>query len=313
MFAGFSRMTRRRRAAALGLLLTVAACTDSAAPAARRGSEVVVVDDAGREVHLPAPAERVISLLPAGTETLFALGAGETVVGRTRYDLEPHLAHLPSVGGGLDPSLEAILALKPDLVVAFETAGGSGVRPQIERLGIPVFAIRTEDTTDIYRTIERLGALVGRDSAATALVASIRSRLDSIAASVPPGVRPTALFVASIDPPIVAGRRTYLAELIGVAGGELPDLGAEDGIEWPQLSVEVLLRADPDVILLPVGADSVGPLERLRHEPGWRDLTAVREGRVALVPTDLMSRPGPGIAEIASVLRRELQRLAESR
>ncbi|HEX6927136.1 MAG TPA: helical backbone metal receptor [Longimicrobiaceae bacterium] len=304
-------MTRRRLTTALGLLLAVAGCADSAAPAAERSWQVVVVDDVGREVRLPTPAERVISLLPAGTETLFALGAGETVVGRTRYDLEPHLAHLPSVGGGLDPSLEAILALKPDLVVAFETAGGSGIRPQIERLGIPVFAIRTQDTTDIYRTIERLGTLVGRDSAAAALASSIRSRLDSIAASVPRGRRPTALFVASIDPPIVAGPGTYLAELIGVAGGQLPDLGVGNRVEWPPLSVEVLLRSDPDVVLLPVGSDSVGPLERLRREPGWRELAAVREGRVAPVPADLVSRPGPGIAEIAAVLRRELQRLME--
>src|SRR5690606_20328901 len=113
---------------------------------------------------LAEPARRVISLLPAGTEMLFALGAGETVVGRTRYDVDPHLAHLTSVGGGLDPSLESRVALEPDLVIAFESAGGSGIRPKIERLGIPVFAIRTQDTTDIYRNIERLGTLVGRDS-----------------------------------------------------------------------------------------------------------------------------------------------------
>lgn len=311
MFVGVSKTTRRCLAAALGLVLTSLACADSAAPAAEGSTGVAAIDDVGREVRLPEPADRVISLLPAGTETLFAFGAGETVVGRTRYDVEPHLAHLPSVGGGLDPSLEALVALQPDLVVAFETAGGSGIRPQIERLGIPVFAIHTQDTTDIYRNIERLGTLVGRDSAADSLATSIRARLASIAASVPSGKRPTVLFVASIDPPIVAASGTYLAELIGVAGGELPDLGLGERIEWPQLSLEVLLRADPDVVLLPVGSDSVGPLERLRHEPGWRDLTAVREGRVALVPTDLMSRPGPGIAQIAAVLRRELQRLTE--
>ena len=80
---------------------------------------VSATDDVGRVVTLPRPASRVISLLPAGTETLFALGAGEAVVGRTRYDLEPHLAHLPSVGGGLDPSLETLISLRPDLVVAF--------------------------------------------------------------------------------------------------------------------------------------------------------------------------------------------------
>lgn len=313
MFLGIRRARWTAHLLAPALLALSAACVDAGEPVGDSPVRVAATDDVGRRLRLPAPADRVISLLPAGTETFFALGAGETVVGRTRYDVAPHLTHLPSVGGGLDPSLETIVALEPDFVVAFETAGASGIRPRIEGVGIPVFAIRTQDTTDIYRNIERLGSLVGRDSAAAALLASIRGELSRIATTVPPGPRPSVLYVASIDPPIVAGPGTFLGELIGVAGGELADVVGGSGVEWPQISLEVLLQADPDVIVLPVGADSASSLARLRSEPGWRDLPAVREGRVALVPADLMNRPGPRIPKIAAILRQELQRIAAER
>ena len=273
-------------------------------PAYPSGEPVVATDDVGRRIRLDAPAQRVISLLPAATEMLFALDAGDAVVGRTRYDVAPEVAALPSVGGGLDPSLEAIVALRPDLVVAFETASESRIRPRIEQLGIPVFALQTEDTADIYRNIATLGRLVGRDSAATALLSAIREDLRQIRDEAERGeVKPTAVYVASIDPPVVAGTDTYIGELIGVAGGELVDVGGSRGSYWPQISLETLVRAQPDVVILPVGGDPASTLDRLRAEPGWRELAAVREGRVATVPTDLMSRPGPRIGEIAALLR----------
>lgn len=164
------------------------------------GSDTVeVIDDVGRLVRLAHPARRVVSLLPAGTETLFELGAGDRVVGRTRYDVDPRAAALPSVGGGLDPSIEALLALRPDLVLAFETASTSKVRTRLEALGIPVYAIQTQDTADIYRNIHTLGHLVDRDAAADSLATRIRAVLDSVRASVPRGPRPRALYVASVD------------------------------------------------------------------------------------------------------------------
>lgn len=304
------------RAAISALLLAVSqsACEPADDRPADATDRVTAIDDAGREVTLPAPAERVVSLLPAGTETLFALGAGDVVVGRTRYDVDPHLTHLPSVGGGLDPSLEALVALQPDLVLAFETASESRIRHRIEQLGIPVFAIKTEDTTDVYRNIERLGTLVGRDSAAAALRDTIRTELRRVATAAEQlGWRPTAIYVASIEPAILAGGRTYLGELIGVAGGEALDFGEPEGPRWPQVSLEALVRAQPDVVILPVGADPTSSVARLRREPGWRELHAVQQGRIAVVPTDLMSRPGPGISEIAALLHDAFVDLAPQR
>lgn len=268
---------------------------------------ITAVDDAGREIRLGRPARRIVSLLPAGTETLLALGAGDHLVGRTRYDTDSAVAHLPSVGGGLDPSLEAMVALGPDLVVAWEPAGGDArLRTRLEALGIPVFAIQTRDTTDIFRNVENLGRLTGRSEAATRLAAGMRATLDSVRRSVPPGPRPTVLFVVSVDPPMVAGLDNFLAEAIGVAGGEPLDIaGPAPGLS-PQVSLEELVRRQPDVVILPVGEDASMTAARLAGEPGWSALRAVKEGRIAEVPADLVNRPGPRLGEMARVLRAAL-------
>ncbi len=299
---GARAVARLAALAALTALLAVAGC-DSAPEMDRNpetaASPVVVTDDAGREVRLPAPARRVVSLLPAGSETVVALGGIDLLVGRTRYDTDPTLAHLPSVGGGLDPSMEALTALSPDLVIAFETAGGSPVRARLEQMGIAVFGIQTQDTADVFRNIAKLGQLIGRDGAADSLAREIRGRLDAVRRSVPAGDRPRVLYVAGLDPPIVAGPRTFVMELVGVAGGEpIGALERAAGV-WPQLSFEELVRQDPDVVMLPVGADAERSLSRLRAAPGWRELSAVRAGRVVTVQADLTNRPGPAIGESA--------------
>lgn len=296
------------RRAALPLLLPalLGACAGEE-PRARASSladsAVSVVDDAGRTVRLARPARRIVSLLPAGNEALLALGAGDRIVGRTRYDEMPELAGLPSVGGGLDPSLEALAALRPDLVLAWEPPGGSRVRARLEELGIAVLALETRDTAAIFRTIHNLGHLSGRGAAADSLARHVRARLDSVRASVPPGPRPRVLYVVSVDPPMLAGTDNFLAELIGVAGGEPVGVSAGHKGHSPQVSREELLRIRPDVVVLPVGEDPTASVERLRAEPGWREMPAVREGRVVTVPADLMNRPGPEIGESARVLR----------
>ena len=295
----------RSAAACAAVALGAAACGAGDARSADSNA-LVVVDAAGQRVELAAPAARVVSLLPAATETLFALGAGDVVVGRTRYDTEPHLADIASVGGGLDPSLEAILALSPDVVLAFETAGGSRFRGRLEQLGVPVFTIQSRDTADVFANIERIGALIGREESADSLARSIRTELERIGEQAPAGRRPRALHVASIDPPIIAGPRTYVSQLIGVAGAEPIGLGAGNGTDWPQVSLEALVAAAPDVVVLPVGGDPTSSVERLESAPGWRELAAVREGRIAIVETDLVSRPGPRLPEIARALRQAM-------
>lgn len=289
-------------------------CAEPPAPSGDSSTGVSVVDDAGRTIRLDRPARRVVSLLPAGTETLFAIGAGDLVVGRTRYDTDAAVRHLPSVGGGLDPSLEALVGLRPDLVVAWEPASGeSRLTARLEEMGIPVLSIQTRDTADILRNIDWLGRLTGRSAAADSVAGAVRAELDAVRESVPQGTRPTVLFVVSVDPPMTAGTGNFLSELIAVAGGDPLDLSADAPGLSPQVSLEELIRRDPDVVILPVSADLSMTAERLARLPGWRELTAVREGRVAEVPADLVNRPGPRIGKMARVLREAIENSAGPR
>ncbi|CAN5876639.1 ABC transporter substrate-binding protein [soil metagenome] len=295
----------RTRGILVLLLLLLAACSTQEGSAERLGetadSAVSAVDDAGRTVQLPRPALRIVSLVPAATETLVALGAGERVVARTDYDEAPEVAHIPSVGGGLDPSLEALVALQPELVITWREAANPRLRPRLEELGIPVFAVSTEDTSAIFSNIERFGHLTGLDGAADSLARSIRAELEAVRASVAGLPTRSVLYVVGMEPPMIAGPGTFIVQLIGVAGGRtvFPDLRSH----WPQLSLEELLRRDPEIVLLSVGEWSHDAPRRMRTAPGWQEMPAVREGRVIEVPAALVNRPGPRIGESARLLR----------
>lgn len=318
--ASFTRRTARRLSQCL--LAGVAAggyaagCADR--PAAARPAQptvsatattragITLTDDAGHPVHLAGPARRVVSLLPSVTETLVALGARDRLVGRTRYDVAPDVAALPSVGGGLDPSIEALVALHPDLVLGSESDKRQGVRQKLDALGIPVVALRTEDTVDVFRNVATIGRLVGRDSAAAALAATIRRELDDVRRSVAGRPRPRVFYVVYNDPPMTAGPNTFIAQLIGLAGGAsiFPDVQQQ----WPTVAMEEIVRRAPDLVIIPRGPQSRGEapgaaLAELRARGGWRDVGAVRAGHVVTVDANLVNRPGPHLGEAARALR----------
>lgn len=287
--------------------LILAACSpgadDARSPAT--SAPIEVVDDAGLTVRLDAPARRIVSLVPSATEVLVAIGAADAVVGRTRYDVAPEVSHVPSVGGGLDPSIESLIALRPDLVIAWESDGRETLRARLTAVGVPVFALRTQDTTDILRGIATLGRITGRDSAATTIASAVRDTLDAIRREVAGRERPSALYVVHHDPPMTAGPGTFIGQLIALAGAR-PVFGDIDQL-WPAISMEAIVQRDPDILIVPVSDSTTGALARFRQMAGWRELRAVRNGRVVEVPGDLMSRPGPGIAQAARVLARALR------
>jgi ABC-type Fe3+-hydroxamate transport system substrate-binding protein len=269
---------------------------------------VQAVDDAGRTVRLPRPAMRVVSLLPATTETLVAIGAGDRLVARTDYD-DPALAHLPSVGGGLTPSLEVLASLRPDLVIAWEEAGTARVRPRLEELGIPVFAVQTRDTAAIFANIERFGRLTGLDRQADSVAAHLRAELLAVHASVAGRRAPAVAYMVSLDPPMIAGSELFIGEVIGVAGGR--NLFPEVTAGSPQISLEEIVRRRPEIVVLPVG-DDPQVVERLRRVAGWRELFADGRTRIVTVPVDILHRPGPAIARAARILREAIHPAAAS-
>ncbi|HUP00329.1 MAG TPA: helical backbone metal receptor [Gemmatimonadota bacterium] len=299
-------------AVGLAATVTLAGCSegaDSARSAAveaapRAAAAIRVRDDAGRIVRLDRAARRIVSLVPSVSESIVAIGAGSHLVGRTRYDTAPELAGLPSVGGGLDPSLEALVALRPDLVIGWDAAQYRGLAPGLGTVGIPFYAARIEDTTGVFRTLERLGVLLdarrGADRVARALrdtLAAVAAQADAARGGAP---RPAVFYLLPGDPPQTAGSDTFIGQIIRIAGGEpaFPELPGD----WPEVSLEAVLARQPDIVIIPEEEDGEAVLARLVRGPGWREMEAVREGRVIAVPADLFQRPGPGLGEAARFL-----------
>jgi iron complex transport system substrate-binding protein len=285
------------------LLIVTAACDRPEAPSDQgspTAEAVSAVDDAGRTLRLPRPARRVISLKPSVTETLVALGARDLLVARTDFDQLPSVSTLPSIGGAIDPNMEVIAGLRPDLVIIWESTTPA-VRERIEALGVPTFTVRSHDTTDVYRSFVNLGRLVGRPDAADSLAASLRAELAAVAASVRGRPRPTTFVVVWNDPPMTAGPDTYLGQLVSIAGGEpaFPELGKE----FANVALEELVRRQPQVVVLPQGEDDKLRADHVRAAPGWRDLRAMQGPGPARVPADLVSRAGPAMGEAARRLR----------
>ncbi len=258
-------------------------------------------DDAGHLFALAHPARRIVSLIPSVTETLIALGATAQIVGRTNYDVAPEVAALPSVGGGIDPSVEALVAMRPDAVITWKHDRRQRTRTKLEELGIPVISLRTEDTSDVFRMFARLGALSGHSAVAQSLSKQLRTDFREVARSVKGMPQPVVFYVVYNDPPMTAGPATFIGQLITLAGGKLAF--PEPAALWPTVSVEALVQRNPDVIVLPVGEKGVITLDKLRATAGWRDLGAVRDGRVATIPANLLNRPGPHLGEAVRALR----------
>jgi iron complex transport system substrate-binding protein len=296
-------------------LPAVAACEREEATGERAtgggdATAIRVVDDAGDTLALLSPARRIVSLVPSVTGTIVSLGAAERLIARTRYDLDPVLAALPSLGGGLDPSIEGIVALRPDLVIAWNARDDRVLVPRLRAAGIPVYVAEIQDTTAVFATIARVGALIGAVGRADSVAHALRDTFAAVAADVPPGPRPTALYLIAEDPPRTAGPGTFIGQAIGIAGAvpAFPEL-AED---WPTVALEAVMARSPDVIVLPVGTD-LPPRDALAARPGWRDLAAVREGRIVEIEADLLARPGPDLGRAARVLREGLSALDEAR
>ena len=296
----------RSLAAALALACAAAACTrdvprqDGArTPAA--SAPVSATDASGRTVTLAHPAQRVISLVPSGTDLLVAAGAAPKLVGRTDNDRSPEVAALPSVGG-FDFSLETIVSLRPDLVVVWHATSSPVLRERLEAQGIRTYALETRDTATTFAGLAGIGRLMGMDSAAGALAGRIRGELARVAAQ-PEADTPSVFFVVNVTPPMTNGPGTFMAQLAEVAGGRtaFPELKQD----WAQVSLEELVRRQPDWLVVSVGeeGDRAKRVGELRASAGWRELRAVREGRVIALPSELLSRPGPRLGETARLLR----------
>ena len=286
-----------RRLAGLSVLVVVLGCARDDALRTPATSPISVVDDAGRAVQLAAPARRIISLIPAQTDVVVLLAGPDVLLARTQWDQDPRLAHLPSIGNALTPSIEWLAAQRPDLVLAWPDAQSRDVVRRLADIGIPVYASRVESIAEIRSMITRLGVLLGTAARADSVIAAMDAELAAVRAEVAGREPPRVLYLLSADPPTVAGPGTFVDELIRVAGG----VNAFDDVAqlWPQVSLEEIVRRQPDVIIRPSEQALDDPLAGLTGQAGWRELRAVQARRVFAVDPYFYNRPGATVGAAA--------------
>ena len=261
---------------------------------------VQVLDDRGVAVDLARPPQRIVTMLPSLAETVCELGACDRLVGVDNYaDWPRSVQQLPRVGGVEDANIEMIVSLKPDLVLLSAT---SRAIERLQGLGLHVYGAELKTLADVHRTLTRIGQLLDTPGAER-VWSRIDKGIDQAALSVPARLRGTSVYFEIASGPYAASESSHIGELLTRLGAANIVPGRLGSV--PKLNPEFVVRADPQVIMIP--ASAAAPLAQ---RPGWHRIRALREGRVcALSPaqSDVVVRPGPRLAEAAQVLAHCLQ------
>jgi len=263
---------------------------------------VALTDEAGREVRVPDRSQRIVSLAPSITEILFALGAGGRVVGVTQYSNYPaEAARLPKVGSYINLSLEKILALRPDLVIGIRDGNPKAIIDRLAELGVPCYIVDPQSLDGVVTTVRNIGRAVGREQAADQIAAQMASRIREVERRVAGLATPRVFYQIGVEPIVSAGQGTFPNILIETAGGKNI---AADMAAYPQLNVEQVLVARPEIIIV-TSMTREYDFERVRAFWGrWPGLPAVAAARIYVVDSDLMDRPSPRIVEGLETLAR---------
>jgi len=299
----------------LSAILLLTGCTQAtpastpepaATPAPVSAFPLTLTDDIGREVTVAAKPERVVSLVPSNTEILFAVGAGDQVVGVTSYCNYPAEATTREQVGGITTkslNLESIVALEPDLVLA--SGSQTDIIPILEESGLSVIVLEPATFDDILANLELVGQVTGHADEANTLTDNLHQRLDQVAATVSAAdTQPTVFYEVWHDPLMTAGPNTFIGQLITLAGGKSIFEDVQE--DWPQVSTEVVVGRNPAIILGPDShGDELTP-EKIKSRAGWENIAAVQNGEIYLLNGDAISRPGPRIVDMLEEAARDL-------
>ncbi|MCA2000678.1 MAG: cobalamin-binding protein [Chloroflexi bacterium] len=284
-----------------------------AATEAPASEEIAFTDALGNDILLAAPAQRIVSLAPSVTESLFAIGAGGQVVGRTDYCNYPEeVAALPSIGGfsAESISVETILSLEPDLVIGGSTYQADVIQA-LQDSGVPAFVSQPENLAALMDALTLFGQVTGHEEEAAAVVDEMQAKVDAVktaVSAVPADQRPTVFYEVWHEPLMSANGKTFVGELIELAGGvnifaDLPD-------EYPTVSVEQIVEVDPQFIIGPSSHGDQMTAEVIGAREGWGSLSAVKNNAIYIVDGDIVSRASPRIVialeEFAKILHPDL-------
>jgi iron complex transport system substrate-binding protein len=270
--------------------------------------EVTLVDDQGYVLILTSIPEKIVSLAPSNTEILFAVGAGENVVGVTNYCNYPYnftawieAGNMTSVGGYWNPSVEAIIALDPDLVVA--STGSEQAAETLRSVGYNVLTLDPTNINEVFQDIVLVGRATGKSVEAKNLIVSLKQNVDNLVNTVKTAdTRPKVYHEIWYDPLMSAGPGTWIDEVIRLAGGQ--NIFENATSEWPMVSSEAIIQQNPDRIVFPHQHGSTlfwGSFEDVKARPGWEAINAVQNDDLYVVNADVISRAGPRIVEALEI------------
>jgi iron complex transport system substrate-binding protein len=281
------------------------AAAQQASGAARTNTARVVTDETGRRVEIPAEVKRVVTLAPNLTETIYALGLEERLAGDTDYcDTPPAAKMKPHVGGAQNPSLEAIVALHPDLVLATTSINRPETVDALTKIGVPVYTTDPQTVRGMLESTARIADVMGAGAKGAELVARLQARLDALAARLADAPPVHVLFVVWENPLITIGQNTFIADAMRWAGAESVIVS---GQKWPHITFEEVVRLQPDYIVF--ASNHAGfekeELGALRSRAEWKQLRAVELGHVAVMNEEV-NRPSPGLVDAIEQLAREI-------
>ncbi|QHS24078.1 ABC transporter substrate-binding protein [Virgibacillus sp. MSP4-1] len=264
---------------------------------------VTITDDSGEEVVIEEEPERIVSVIPSATEIIFGLGLGDKVVGVTDNDNYPEeVKEIESVGG-LELNVEKIISLEPDLVVA-DVNNGESIS-QLREQGIKVLVLGAQTLEETYKDILTAGKATGTTDHAEEVVASMKEDVESVkkvVQDIPEDERKT-VWIEIGEELFTAGNGTFLNELVQTAGG-VNIMSDQEG--WPQVSEEEVIQSNPDVIFLTYASYVENAVQKVKNRDSWKDVTAIEEGQVYPLNSDITERPGPritqGLTKIAEYL-----------
>ena len=283
---------------ALSMLLV---CASALAEAAAQDTGITVTDMLGREVSLDAPAEKIVAITAANVEVLYALGAGDTLVGRGEWcNYPPEALEVTSVESGYNTNIEQIIALEPDLVIMSTMAQDQW--DQLDAAGIPVLVIDAQDIAGVYESIRLIGAVVDKDEEAEKLVADMEAAFAELTVSESTGK--TVYFeISALEWGLwAAGPGTFMDEIGQMLG--LTNIFSDVDSAWVQISQEQVIERNPDYIVTTsmYGGDDESTVAEILGREGWGDIEAVKNGNVFSADNDQMTRPGPRLVEAAQAL-----------
>lgn len=260
------------------------------------------VDDLGRKIFFAKAPTRIVSLAPNVTEILFALGLGEHIVGVTQFcDYPVEATHKAKVAG-VHPNLEAIVAQRPDLILTLPIR--SDLLGTLEQLKIPVFILEAKTIEQVLSHLHLLGRMLNHTKEADELVMAMRRRMAEVSERAKAWPRPRLLYVLNSNPLMTVGPGSFIHQIIELAGAT--NIASDAQTAYPRITMEEVLRDDPEILLFPVGKEEGIPDEEQRQWLRWTKLSAVRHSRFVRIPSVLLDRPGPRIVDGLEQLARAI-------